>query len=144
MDIGLQRTQFSAKLKTQYVFCKTALEQVDKAAEEFTLTHADIYSRYRTLRDANVEESRVLTDRMLKLGDEAGVLKCLYSFESRWRICKLALTGSQKELEEKIGSDKVIKEYAPKALCVEELGREDAYDAWFCLSLSFFILINRH
>jgi hypothetical protein len=59
IDIALTRTQFTAKLMSQRVFCVKAHQECQQLTEEFLQTNAAIHSKYKELIQNGVKEDNL-------------------------------------------------------------------------------------
>ena len=93
LDVSLTRIQFTGKLASTRQFCTQSLKDALEKAKEFESTQPGLFQMWHDLVRKGVGEDKVLDQSLnLGLGDNAGIVKCLYHMEARRTAC-LAASG---------------------------------------------------
>ena len=95
VDLPTLRLRFATKILTQLRFMQASFRDLDGKISQFYTENAEIKNKASNLKSQGLPESRLISDTSLQLGDNAALVRLMYTVLDRHRLVQLLSVGSE-------------------------------------------------
>ena len=94
VDVATYRLRTATKMITHLKFVQASFRELDVKVREFYKEQSDFKAKAVSLKSSGVSEDRLLSDQSLQLGDDAALVKMMYSVLDRHHLLQVLSLGS--------------------------------------------------